>query len=1694
MDGNIRTDLNDSVDSPLSHDNNTISTLAGDSQSAEFSETTDLNQASSSQSVSNDDCTGKNVLFNEQGESGFSWPSTDVTCPSTDEERPRTFSELRKIFSQENNGQVSRPDSRDLDLTPVKENQNVDYKPDKPEEIDFDTLLLSGLESNFEARSKHIDTPGNLRTNKSISFGIDLDNCVTRDCESRDMRYNESLENGKQCNGSSEYAPVDNVVKDISETFKKQEDTFVEGSVIDVPKKSQSWDISLDDENITNQQSKRRMLDKKFSAKLKKSSPEQAVSSKNVVADQAVTSSSKVSPRSFSFEITFENRDRDIYPSNKKQRCTNKVSAKNQSQRSKASRDRMRLDETCTDSLQEKDLKNRQAESLTGKTIVSQSSNESHRETSTASNNNFSDSETNARDQSLDAFPAKEGNEGISNLSTCGISFDISFGDGSPFPKTRLAPKHIRLKMVKTNRTKSQKKATNNVESKKDEKEKLLLAKRDTYTLDEVSQTLQKAGEKGQTLEEALDDLSRSHNEQNNEDTLKPMDTDESDAKLSKRGTYSLDEVSKCLVDAATNGQTVTQASDCLAHSEERNKSANNVKHDVDPKRGTYDLNDVSEAIDSSKSNGNSLEQALEQLLGEVESAVRTPPTVPQVNRGTYDLEDVSVAVDNLSELGVPAEESLSKISNHLTTKSTSTQAKKSTTNQEFIGNESSSDKRGTYSLDDIEKRLDSVSDSPTSVIDTLNDISKNGFEDSGKECSARHTYTLDEVAQSLEIAKTKGIPVVEALSSISNTDSYSTPGSRRTYSLDEVAESLESARSKGLPIVMALENLVITHGGGSLRAPAEVAVHRRQGKLTNRKTYALASPLETIGEDNQLRLFDGASRKLLPSVKDPVYSLQSQIKDGKEIEPPSGTHVMQTLDLLTSACEALLKSPPRPTNTGFEEQSQDNSVIDSDIKSEGSERRTYSLDDVSENLKTAEDKGIPVVEALESLAPVPTKKHFRIPRAIRKASSKSDSNLHMSNAKEESSRQTYSLESVSNSVEAAKAKGIPVIAALDELTESLARFSATGAQLLKHGKKPIKKPDRPSIRKREAARLERSGVRSEVNIDIQRETGTIFPISYPPAMRNSYSLDDVASAFEMAYKTGASFQEFLDDKTKSSQQVTGNKPAKASGSAFKAEAQAYNRDGQEQFVKSNSATSLSRNNDSEDTVDLHLSSSDSQIVPDQRKDSFSSEGSLSCSSSAGSDFSLTKGSSSESTEDIRGGSSIRKLRKGTNGPFQLRRSRRNLQKQKGASPLSQENLKPSKGSLEKRGTYELKKVSEDLDRLKDQGIPIVKSLDTIAPTVSDSSTLKDASNFQDEKRIKEQLMVKELNLHNKENESKDISNVSNVTDNSSSQQPDFVSNLLQNDNSLESIPKRSTYIAEDDTKLLGSTSHESIDVHGGRSELSDSSSNESRNTFKLDHVQHSIEDAHKRGVPVVDVLDKLSNVEVNKDKERRKHFKTKLKSFVKPQTKSKDQNEFFIEYFPSKKEDKSPKFKLENDKAVNESGNLECVESEHQSEITSKQDSDSNANQCIQNNAFELPVQKDFGDKACAPGSAGNNNETESVVNEEQSNLPPSKPRWQRTGSYVEALDSYQKIVDSPEGNTKEPENSTPVKDNGNEEQATSRSRPTWRTSESVLGQILSLMDNAEERGLSIADALEQAAEMSEKEGLFYGKRSNLK
>ena len=723
--------------------------------------------------------------------------------------------------------------------------------------------------------------------------------------------------------------------------------------------------------------------------------------------------------------------------------------------------------------------------------------------------------------------------------------------------------------------------------------------KRGTFTLDTVSQTLEDAQEQGVPTVDVLDQLA---SEQESCPSLGTTENTSNSKPSQNRGTYTLDTVSHAIEEAvelgipasvtlsrlAQEGQplqnTLTRGDDDSSagdaapglnthralspdHRDEIEASFEDALEQLEDcvtfvvfpspshrERPSADRKRSSpgrelSSSDREQSSSNRKRSSLDRKGVERLSSDRELSSEASGKRGTYNLDDVENSVDSDVQDGVPVVETLGRLS------------KTNTSSKERVSDpQMSVQKRRTYTLDEVSLSLKAASEHGIPVVEALKSMTKakETARGPGENVEKRGTYSLNDVSKSLEHAKKTGIPVIEALESLSKEKPPSplrlkiperSPENRGTYTLDEVSYTLEKAKQKGLPVVDALGQMTVPKDV-SLRQTSD-AVHRRQEKLVNRKTYALASPLETIGEGAKLRLYDGSQRQLMSplSLHAKAKELTASKTSGNESKA-RGLGVVQKLDFLTSACELLLQANAKemskdlPTPASCPGNTQNSPIADESVRrpqedhpervkesvtnekscldGDQTERRTYSLDSVSQTVDDAKAAGIPVVDALKAVTSAAKTDTLRT--NLMRLNSKSDSELiNEGNGKHSTERYTHSLEDMSRTLEDAKKAGIPVIQALDQLTNELVEFSRTtlGGELKIA---PLDKENRKRKRYSETA------IRHHKPTREQSPSTSPLASPYPPPIRKAYSLDDVAFAVQKAFQSGTSLSDFLDN------------------------------------------------------------------------------------------------------------------------------------------------------------------------------------------------------------------------------------------------------------------------------------------------------------------------------------------------------------------------------------------------------------------------------------------------------------------------------------------------------------------------------------------------------------------------------------
>ena len=560
---------------------------------------------------------------------------------------------------------------------------------------------------------------------------------------------------------------------------------------------------------------------------------------------------------------------------------------------------------------------------------------------------------------------------------------------------------------------------------------------RGTYTLDQVAETLEQATtEGGKTFEEAFEDALENTDAFELEDCV-PVEPE-------RRVTYTLDGVASVLDNAEQGGATVVEALGGIAEKYRSLANELDCVVEVIQTRASPRSSAAVVAVPSERRGADGVDAG--HMNGSAEK------------RGTYTLDDVSVALENASSEGIPVVEALEHVS---------LEAVSIAMEKEAVLDQS----RQQNALESGLPRGEDTAGTPH-----------------------RGTYPLEDVSADLEAAKQRGLPLIDALARLTGeqgaSDVAETPPNRGTYTLDEVSDSLEAAKERGLPIVELLDRLAGSTGDVTLRP--QDAVQRRQENLTNRKTYALATPLETIGENSDVTLFDGTTRRAVSR-----GSLE-RMKGESADKSNSVKGLVNTLDFLTSACEVLLSTTATKPAPDPAQSHRDGAGLQKPARNDlarAADRKTYTLEDVALTLEGAKEAGLPVVDALRKLSTAQAG-GFKgaVLTNLTRYASKSDSALAAVQASENPDRHTHSMDDMSQVLESATSSGLSVIQALDQLTKDLARFRAAHVGA------------RPGRRSLSSSRVRRGG-RSCLSA-AYRARGKGFP----PLFHKACSLDSVLS------------------------------------------------------------------------------------------------------------------------------------------------------------------------------------------------------------------------------------------------------------------------------------------------------------------------------------------------------------------------------------------------------------------------------------------------------------------------------------------------------------------------------------------------------------------------------------------------------
>ena len=1163
--------------------------------------------------------------------------------------------------------------------------------------------------------------------------------------------------------------------------------------------------------------------------------------------------------------------------------------------------------------------------------------------------------------------------------------------------------------------------------------------RRGTYGLDDVSQSLQSASDRGIPVVDALDHIVKTIEIVQGSSSSSVRTTNTS------RGTYTLDFVADSLQVSSEKGVDVTETLRNLAQMEEKRTGSSNVQSRSDSSetdltepsvsltlvegqnlilpqneslvmnRGTYTLNAVSDSLETGHEKGLSHTDVLLDLASKQEIATAG-------SSGTGD-PNTDTCVTMSLYIGNPTTTKLSTTLNGLEQSNPLLVVPSPNTGTRPIGN------RGTYTLDEVAQSLQSATDQGIPFVDVLESLAcekPKGFPSDSSSARNRGTYTLDEVSESLETAKYKGIPVVDVLEGLAQADhpqviaNVNKPGNRGTYTLDDVAKTLESAKEKGLPTVLTLDlvskdpDAVLRDGNAKLR---------RVEKLKNRKTYALASPLETVSEGKNILLFDGTQRRVLPSSspppipKPPRPSLERRLSaEQKSSTRNQGTEkkglpVLQKLDFLTSACEVMLESSAKSLEASRVSVSSRNDATADDptyhsVAKERARRR------VLRRLAVSQAAGVQIDPQVKPQCQVET------------------------SANDSANRSTYSLEKGAMSLEGAQTAGLPIIDVLDKLSSEQAveqsKRAATPTVLCKE---TIVCRNQPSQGFDKDQTIEK-GMAAFVAADKQRPASASVTTSLQarPLMQRSYSLDDVAFALETSQNLGVPISRILNEIT-IEQSMEGSDPEPEQGN--------------------------------------HVLLTVPPAIGDKKRGTYSLDKVSESLDEASKDLPIV-----EALKGIAVDAS-REIRKSVHLVEELERT------------TSQLHVPGCESG--NRGTQTLDGVGTSLDGAKARGLPVIEALEELIKAVDTVRRQSRQSMEILEDAVDQQRLPLEEETAVKVSTNEDSTDTG-VCGGSMSSDSDSCSDYSLSSDRTQ--VKRGTYSLTDVSQTLDLAQESGSSVQSALRDITGETapiSHERRGTYDLDAVGVSLDTAKGKGLPVIEALDKILQA-VEGEKE----------SIVKFGNGS--ENRVVKSSAPSDKISREPD---ENLNILNTAGHLHLEKPEvkprrskriplKKPKVTVHPDSfyielfpgaETKPSQfhVIGNEVKETTAEKDV---VLSPKA-----EKENIVNDTMFESKKTEGSVSPLRTDLAESDEHEKKVpfcESQKINLDHVEIKQLDDDSASRPQdrekllGRPRSRATWRPSATVLDKISSLLDTAEDCGLTLTDVLDHVADVSEEKGLF--------
>ena len=473
--------------------------------------------------------------------------------------------------------------------------------------------------------------------------------------------------------------------------------------------------------------------------------------------------------------------------------------------------------------------------------------------------------------------------------------------------------------------------------------------KRGTYDLNHVSGELDDSLSSGKCLEDSLEQMSLVDNNQS---------LNRSDKDKEKRGTYDLSDVSSKL-DESVN------SSDSL--------EPNASDHAVYEKRRTYDLNDVSNELDKSLNSAQNLEYSLEVLS----SAGPEVCSSAEIKRRTYDLTDVDLNLPTNQDM---VEKLLSNNNTiecgNLPDPQTSGKMVELPNSQKAAGGasvpkfESSSEKRKTYTLDDVSFSNDSDNKNLNSAV-SKNFVCQNHIlsDNHGKpEGIFQPVRTaFDKGSQKVSTEKTKNGSSLGKKKIASDSSRHAMKNGKQQVKGSSVKLSSDPKTSPKARLgssSSSRSNSVRSPGWTSEKHFQSSSALKARSSPRSKSLSGSASTSDLSSSSKRSKSVSSSPKSGLKSSSTPEISSASPSKDDllenlKEVSPGVRNYLTNKLGLSEEQCLAVHKR----LSSGSQEPSEPPS---------SEQHKTYSLDDVAHSLDIATSRGLPMTSVLDNLESEP--------------------------------------------------------------------------------------------------------------------------------------------------------------------------------------------------------------------------------------------------------------------------------------------------------------------------------------------------------------------------------------------------------------------------------------------------------------------------------------------------------------------------------------------------------------------------------------------------------------------------------------------------------------------------------------------------------------------------------------------------